>query len=352
MSLQVRDRLRAMRAWSAPPDWHRLTTIDAHTAGEPLRIIVEGFPEIPGETMLEKRRYAKEHLDTVRTALMWEPRGHADMYGCVFTPPVSAGADFGVLFLHNEGYSTMCGHGIIALTKVAVETGLVLMKKPTTEIGIDSPAGLISAKAHIIDDEVASVSFLNVPSFVVALDEAVNVPGIGEVIYDLAFGGAFYAFVDINEVGLEGKPSDFQALIQKGMAIKRAIMKQRPIDHPLEQDLGFLYGVIFVGPSTKDGVHSKHICVFADGEVDRSPTGTGVSARLAILYARKVVKANEEIAIESIIGTQFKGRVHGLATIRNLPAVIPEVRGTAYITGTHTFLIEPDDPLSGGFILR
>ena len=235
-----------MKNWRAPQHWQRISTIDAHTAGEPFRVVTSGFPELPGDTILARRRFVKEHHDRLRTALMLEPRGHADMYGCLVTPPVSPGADFGVLFMHNEGFSTMCGHGIIAMTTVALETGLVAKQAPQTTLRIDTPAGLVVATGHVRDGRVASVSFRNVPSFVLGLDQVVSVPGLGNVRYDLAFGGAFSAYVRAEDVGLKVSPEDLHPLIDKGMAVKRAIMASRPIPHPTEEDLSFLYGTIFI----------------------------------------------------------------------------------------------------------
>jgi len=351
--------LSNMRNWEPPDDWLRITTIDAHTAGEPFRVITGGFPDLPGDTILARRRYAREHLDHLRTALMWEPRGHADMYGCIVTPPVTPEADIGVLFMHNEGYSTMCGHGIIGITKVVLETGLLPMRTdaPETTVKIDTPAGLVTAHARIVDGHVKNVYFHNVPSFVLALDETVEVPSLGEIRYDLAFGGAFYAYLQAEDVGLICTPENFRAFIEKGLAIKRAIVASRPIPHPFEKDLSFLYGPIFIGPPMQAGalrgsVHSRNVCVFAEGEVDRCPTGTGISGRLAIHHARGEVDVGETIVVESIIGTCFSGRIVETTTFGPHPAIIPEVEGAAHITGRHEFLIDPDDPLKDGFILR
>ncbi len=341
-----------MKTWTPPEDWLKITTIDAHTGGEPFRVITGGFPSVPGATILEQRRYAKENLDQLRTALMFEPRGHADMYGCIVTPPVSPAADIGILFMHNEGYSTMCGHGIIAITKVALETGLLPLSSPETTVKIDTPAGLVTAYARVSNQEVQSVYFHNVPSFVLALDETVEVPGLGEVRYDLAFGGAFYAYVSAAEVGLTCTPDNFRSLIETGMAIKRAVMASRPISHPFEADLSFLYGTIFIGPPLGAGAHSRNVCIFAEGEVDRCPTGTGVSGRLAIHYARGEISLGEPLVVESIIGSRFTGRIVETSTFGPHPAIIPEVEGTAHITGRHEFLIDPNDPLRDGFILR
>jgi proline racemase len=344
--------MERMLDWRPPRDWLRITSIDAHTAGEPFRVITSGFPELLGDTILARRRYAKAHLDHLRTALMWEPRGHADMYGCIVTPPVAPEADIGILFMHNEGYSTMCGHGVIGITKVALETGLLPATEPETRIKIDAPAGLITAYARVERGQVMEVRFHNVPSFVLALDQHVQVPGLGRVCYDLAFGGAFYAFVQAEDVGVGCSQEDFRQLIDKGLAIKRAVMADRPIPHPFEEDLSYLYGTIFIGPPLGAGAHSRNVCIFADGEVDRCPTGTGVSARLAIHHARGEIGIDESMVVESIIGSRFTGRVVRETTFGPYPAVIPEVEGTAHITGRHEFLIDPVDPLRDGFILR
>ncbi len=340
------------KQWTPPQEWPKITTIDAHTGGEPFRVITGGFPDLPGDTILARRRYAKEKLDHLRTTLMFEPRGHADMYGCIVTPPVSPEADIGILFMHNEGFSPMCGHGIIAITKVAVETGLVPMTSPETCLKIDTPAGLVTAYARITASAVQSVYFHNVPAFVLALDETVEVPGLGLVRYDLAFGGGFYAYVQAEDVGLTCTPKDFRALIEKGMAIKRAVMANRATPHPFEADLSFLYGTIFIGPPLSQEAHSRNVCIFAEGEVDRCPTGTGVSGRLAIHQARGELEPNQPLIIESIIGSRFTGRVVETTTFGSYPAIIPEVEGTAHITGRHEFLIDPTDPLRAGFILR
>lgn len=338
--------------WRASSHWVKITAVDMHTEGEPLRIILEGFPELPGESILAKRKFARERYDHLRTALMWEPRGHADMYGCIITPPVSPSANFGVLFLHNEGFSTMCGHGIIGVTKAVLELGLLKMQEPLTCINIDTPAGLVTAYARVEKGKVRSVYFHNVPSFVLALDQTIEVVGLGKIKYDLAFGGAYYAFVEVDQLGLKLTPEHLPLLIDTGMQIKRAVIKTQEIRHPSDPDLSFLYGTIFIGPPHHAQNHSRNVCIFAEGEVDRSPTGTGVSARMAIHFARGEVQINQPLRIESILGTCFSGRVVRTTTSGPYPAVIPEVEGTAYITGKHEFLIDPADPLKYGFILR
>lgn len=336
----------------APAGALRITTLEAHTAGEPLRIVLGGFPEVPGATILEKRRYLRGHLDHLRTALMWEPRGHADMYGCLVTPPVRPGSHLGVLFMHNEGYSSMCGHGVIALATAVCERGLFGVPPNIEVLRIDTPAGLVEARPRRRGARVESVSFLNVPSFVYALGHVADVPGVGPVPCDVAFGGAFYAFCRAEDLGVRLVPEDFRALIDLGMRVKRAVMAGLPIRHPVEADLGFLYGTIIVGSAQSPAAHSRNVCVFAEGEVDRSPTGTGVSARAALHYAKGEIGLGEPFVVESVLGTAFTGRAVRKAACGPYEAVVPEVTGSAHVTGVSEFWIDPADPLRDGFILR
>jgi trans-L-3-hydroxyproline dehydratase len=344
--------MKNLEAWVPPENWLKIKTIDCHTEGEPLRIITGGFPEVPGTTILERRQWVKANLDKLRTALMWEPRGHADMYGCILTPPVTEEADIGILFMHNEGFSTMCGHGIIGITKVALEAGIFPLREPESTIKIDTPAGLVTANARVSGGRVKSVYFRNVPSFVLAMDEVIDVPEIGRVKYCIAFGGAFYAYVKAEDLALSLSKKAFRELIMKGMAIKRAIISKKDVIHPFEEDLSFLYGTIFVGPPQSDNAHSRNVCIFAEGEVDRSPTGSGVSGYLALQYAGGEIALNQTIITESIIGSRFSARLIEEIKFGPHQAVVPEVEGTAHITGLHEFLIDPDDPLGDGFILR
>ncbi len=330
----------------------KIKTIDMHTGGEPLRIIIDGYPEILGDTILEKRNYVKENLDHLRTSLMFEPRGHADMYGVIIVEPQNKDSHFGVLFMHNEGYSTMCGHATIAITKLAVELGWVEGAYPITNIKIDAPCGQLNSYAHINKKgEVEKVSFECVPSFVLALNESINVPKIGLVEYDLAYGGAFYAYVDADSISLKLDKENYGKIIDYGRIIKQTIMNEKDnIKHPFEEDLSFLYGVIFISQS--QNVHSKNVCVFADGEVDRSPTGSGVSGRAAIEYKKNSIKINESITIESILDSRFIVKVVAKVTYDNLDAIIPEVTGNAFITGFHTFIIDENDEFKNGFFLK
>jgi proline racemase len=316
-------------------------------------VLVEGVPPIPGATMLAKRRFARERLDALRRRLMWEPRGHADMYGAIVTEPVTTGSDCGVLFLHNEGFSTMCGHGIIGLTKVLLETGMVAAGLGEAVVRIDTPAGLVVARAtRGKDGVVRRVLFRNVPSFVYQKGIAVRLDGIGETVCDIAFGGAYYAFCDAAGLGLSLEPSQHDRLIEVGRLVKREVLSQTSIDDPFAPDLGFLYGVIFTGPAADARHHSRHVCIFAEGEVDRSPTGTGVSGRAALLSAAGLLPDGQTIEIESILGTCFGVAVAGRGQVAAFPAVVPEVSGEAYYTGTSVFFAEEGDPLADGFIFR
>lgn len=346
------ERLSSIRNWAAPKNWLKITTLDAHTGGEPLRIITGGLPTLHGNTVLERRRFMRDNYDHLRTALMWEPRGHADQYGTVVMPPCSPEADFSVLFLHNEGYSTMCGHAIIALTKVMLETGAFPMQYPETVLKIEVPSGLITSFAECKDGEVTNVRFHNVPSFAYLLDQKVAVPGLGKISFDISFGGAFYAYVDAQECGVKMIAEDYRNLIETGMAIKHAVMDNFAIQHPFEDDLSFLYGTIFTGPAHTDGIDSRNVCIFAEGEVDRSPTGSGVAGRMALHYAKGQIKLGEKMTIESILGSVFVGSVVKETRYASHQGVIPQVEGNAHINGVCEFLIDPDDPLKDGFILR
>lgn len=328
------------------------TTIDAHTAGEPLRIVTAGIPRIPGDTILDKRRWVKENLDGVRKALMWEPRGHADMYGAYVTEPTTSEADMGVIFMHNAGYSDMCGHGIIALASVAVAQGLVAVTTPETRVGIDAPAGFIEAFAEWDGEKVGSVRFKNVPSFLYRRDLSVDTPSFGHVMVDIAFGGAFYAYLDGAQVGLEVSPDTYRSLILLGEEVKKAVTAETDVQHPLVPELNQLYGTIIGGPPQHEGSTQANVCVFADREVDRSPTGTGTAGRVAQLYAHGRLREDEVLINESIIGTTFTGRVIGHTKVGEFDAVIPEVGGKAAIVGFNQWVVDPDDPVGNGFFLR
>lgn len=330
---------RCALAFRVPPSWRQIRTIDMHTGGEPLRVLVELPEPLEGRTVLDRRRYMKDNLDELRTCLMWEPRGHADMYGCVITEANDEGADFGAIFLTNDGYSTMCGHATIALARLAVELNWV----PGQSVTIDAPCGRLEARA----DSSEKASFRGVPSFVVGLDRCVHIPGIGEVRYDLAYGGAYYAYVDAQDL-VDFR--EYRSLIDLGMRIKAAVAANENIQHPVEPELSFLYGVIFIGPS--DQVHSRNVCVFANGEVDRSPTGSGLSGRVAIEHVRGSMQAGDTITVESLTHSRFDATLAETTQYGGYDAVIPLISGSAYITGMHTFVVDPHDPFKRGFFLR
>ena len=362
----------------------RIDTIDAHTAGEPLRLIVAGFPTVEGATILEQREFVRQNYDHLRRALMLEPRGHADMYGALLTSPEHPGSHAGILFMHNEGYSTMCGHGVIAVTTIAIERGLIVVPRAedgTVRLTLDSPAGPIYATAVLAGEGAAqgvspatpvvqSVRFRNVPSFV--LHAAVPVmAGNRQVRADVAFGGAFYAIVDSEAVGIPIVPERLPDLRKAGMEIKHAIERALTVQHPLEPQLQGIYGTIFTGPPSDEGADLKNVTIFADAEVDRSPCGTGTAAVMAVFAAMGMLAEEQQtFTHESIIGTRFRGRVVGRTTLstsnskfqtpnskfqttseEGIDAIIPEIEGEAYITGEHTFLIDDRDALRHGFRL-
>ena len=344
----------------------RLKTIDAHAAGEPLRLIVDGFPSPRGKTMLAKREWVKAHADDLRRALMLEPRGHADMYGALLTEPVSPGSHAGILFMHNEGYSTMCGHGIVAVTTIALERGLIVPGGDGATIVYDSPAGTIRARAKLEPaagetraepsdkDEregrsrVESVSFLNVPSFVFEGGLTVKI-GTRQLRADVAFGGAFYAIVDCEAVGLPIDAAHLAELRRAGMEIKHAIEATLNVAHPLEPGLKGIYGTIFTGPPTDEGADLRNVTIFADAEVDRSPCGTGTAAVMAVVDAMGLLGPDRPFVHESLIGTRFTGRIASRTAVGDYAAIVPEIEGSAWITGEHTFIIDDDDPLKSGF---
>jgi trans-L-3-hydroxyproline dehydratase len=349
------QNIQSNKNFEPPKDWLQIKTIDMHTGGEPLRVIIDGFPELKGNSVLEYRSYCKENYDHLRTALLFEPRGHADMYGCILLPPNDDEGDFGILFLHNEGYSTMCGHAIIAISTLAIEMDWIATQEGENIIKIDAPCGRITSFVNVANGKVTGVRFHCVPSFVIGLDRTVNVDGLGKVTYDLAYGGAFYAYVDMNknDFDFDLNPKSYRELIAKGMDIKHVVLQQdKEILHPFEEELSFLYGTIFIGNSDHKNINSRNVCVFAEGEVDRCPTGSGMSGRMAIHKARKEIDYGETMTIESITGSVFKGSIVSEEDYGPYRAVIPQVEGTAHITGMHTFVIDPKDPMKNGFILR
>ena len=332
---------------------HTFRTIDAHTAGEPLRLIVDGWPEPQGGTILERRDFAKRRQDRFRRALMLEPRGHADMYGALLTPPEREGSDTGILFMHNEGFSTMCGHGVIAVTTILIER--MAEFREAREIVFDVPAGRVVARALVSprndgSPRVESVAFRNVPSFVLAAGVPIQARGRTFPV-DVAFGGAFYAICDAEAAGLAVTPDRLHDLKELSVAIRAQVEKAIKVVHPQEIGLHGIYGTIYTGPPNNSAADLRNVTVFADREVDRSPCGSGTAAVMAVLDAMGMLPGGHVFTHESIIGTLFRGRVAERTSLGELPAIVPEIEGSASITGEHTFIVSDDDPLGGGFRL-
>ena len=319
-----------------------VSAVDYHTGGEPFRIVTGGVPPLEGTTILERRRFARDHLDRFRRLLVHEPRGHADMYGCHVVPPNDDGADLGVVFFHNEGYSTACGHGTIALVTWALDEGRVPMREGESRVVVDVPSGRLETWATVEAGRVRSVRFRNVPSFVWAS----GIEAAGRVV-DVAFGGAFYATLEERV-----EPRELPRLIELGREIKAAIEAEHDVVHPLEPELRGVYGVIFWQEEREEPLAQRNVTVFADGEVDRSPCGSGTSARLALLDAQRRLPRGATLRHLSIVGTEFTGHVVGDAHVAGIPAVVTEVEGTAFRTGRAVFELDPDDPLGEGFLLR
>jgi proline racemase len=317
---------------------------DYHTAGEPFRIVTAGAPEIPGATVRDRREYAAatEAVDVVRRLLCHEPRGHSDMYGCFLVPPDDDGADLGVLFWHKDGYSTACGHGTIALGVWALETGLVAAPdEGEVDVTIDVPSGRVVARVRMEAGTIESVAFRNVPSFVVARD--IEAAGVR---VDVSYGGAIYASAPAEHFGLSVVPDDLPRLIAAGREAKRALERSEVARHPSDERLSGIYGTILyeeLGP-----LHQRNVAIFADGEVDRSPCGSGTSARCALLAADGNLRNGQVLRHDSIVGTTFLARVVG----ETAEGVLTEVEGTAFRTGEHRFVLDPRDPLGTGFSLR
>jgi proline racemase len=331
----------------------RVSTVDYHTGGEPFRIVTGGVCPLSGRNILEKRRRARERLDHVRRMLICEPRGHSDMYGCFVTEPEDEGADLGAVFFHNEGYSTACGHGTIALITWAIDGGLVEAPDDgEAEVTIDVPSGRLPAVARVEGGRVRSVRFRNVPSFVDGDPLEVETTH-GWVKTVVSFGGAFYAQVEAAALGLAVEARHLPELIELGRELKRCVEAAREVVHPLEPELRDVYGVIFFQDEEGPGeLCQRNVAIFADGEVDRSPCGSGTSARLATLDATGRLPRGGTLVHRSIVGSQFTARVVGDAEVAGRPAVITEVEGSAYLCGFHHFVLEPDDPLGTGFLLR
>jgi proline racemase len=333
--------MRASRSFAA---------VDSHTEGMPTRVITGGVAPVPGATMLERKLHFEQHLDEIRLLLMREPRGHPAMSGAILQPPTREDADWGVLFIEVSGLLPMCGHGTIGVATVLVETGMVEVTEPETIVRLDTPAGLVIARVAVEDGRARSVTLRNVPAFLAARDRTVEVDGWGTIPYDMAFGGNFYAIVDAAAAGVGVDPEQSQRLIDCGADIMAAIdAVDRPV-HPEDPRISGCHHVVLHEPG-RAGAHARAATSIHPGWLDRSPCGTGTSARLAQLHARGELAVGEAFVNESVLGTRFTGRIVEETTVAGLPAIVPEITGRAWITGMGQYLLAPDDPFPAGFRL-
>jgi proline racemase/trans-L-3-hydroxyproline dehydratase len=331
------------------PDYTVFETIDSHTLGEPTRIITKGFPDLVGNTMIERKKYLEEYFDHYRTALMLEPRGHKDMFGAIVTKPVSEEADLGVIFMDTGGYLNMCGHGSIGLSTVAVETGMVEVTEPFTEVVLEAPAGLIRARVKVENGRAVETSILNVPAFLYRKDQEIEIAGYGKIIVDISFGGSFFALIDAEKIGLAIDTENIEQITDLGMKIIKKVNETIEIRHPY-LDITSVDLAEFYSSPANPSANKKNVVIFGDRQADRSPCGTGTSAKLALLYAKGELNIGEEFIYESITGSMFKGSITREIEIEGYKAVIPQITGSAYITGFNKWVIDKTDPLKNGFL--
>jgi proline racemase len=324
--------------------------VDSHTEGMPTRVVVGGVGTIPGDTMFDRRRHFMAHLDGIRQVLMNEPRGHSAMSGAILQPPTRPDADWGVLFIEVSGCLPMCGHGTMGVATVLVETGMVEVSEPVTRVRLDTPAGLVVAEVAVRDGAAESVSLVNVPAFTHGLDQTVTVDGIGQLSYDMAYGGNFYAILGLDQVGIPFDRAAKERILAAGLAMMAAINEQNEPVHPENPEIRGCHHVQFLAPDA-DAKHSRHAMAIYPGWFDRSPCGTGTSARLAQLRTRGEIEVGDELVNESFIGSRFYGRVLEETEIQGVPAVIPQITGRAWVTGTAQYVIDPTDPFPEGFQL-
>lgn len=329
-----------------------LTTVEMHTGGEPVRIVTGGYPPIPNGTILEKRAWVRDNLDHLRRMLMFEPRGHYDMYGALLVEPELPGADLAVLFMHNEGYSTMCGHAVIALGRYAVDHGLVAAREPQTIVSIECPCGMVVASVEVKDGRSGAVSFESVPAFLFAAGLTADLDRHGTITYDIAYGGAFYALADCRQFGLEFGRDRARDFVDAATALSERAKADVSLAHPVHADLAFLYGSILTDGGDGRSVPTRNVCVFAEAEVDRSPTGSGVTARLAAMHAKGEISVGETRTFESIVGSRFTGTVADTLTVGPQETIRARVGGSAFYTGAGVYRLEEGDELGRGFLLR
>ena len=329
-----------------------IQAIDSHTAGEATRIVVGGIPNIKGNSMPEKKEYLEENLDYLRTAIMLEPRGHNDMFGSVMTQPCCPDADFGIIFMDGGGYLNMCGHGTIGAMTAAIETGVVPAVEPVTHVVMEAPAGIIRGDVTVVDGKAKEVSFLNVPAFLYKEGVEVDLPGVGTVKFDISFGGSFFAIIHASQLGLKIEPQNAGKLTELAMKLRDIINEKIEIQHPTLAHIKTVDLVEIYDEPTHPEATYKNVVIFGQGQVDRSPCGTGTSAKLATLHAKGELKVGEKFEYESILGTLFKGEIVEETKVADFNAVVPKITGSAYITGFNHFVIDEEDPLKHGFILK
>lgn len=327
-----------------------VTAVDSHTEGMPTRVVTGGFGELPGESMADRRLYVMHERDSIRRFLMYEPRGHSAMSGAILQRPTRPDADIGVVFIEVSGCLPMCGHGTIGTATVLVETGMVEVKEPVTVIRFDTPAGLVNATVAVRDGHAESVTIRNVPAYLHLRDATVAVPGIGEVVLDLAWGGNFYAILPAARVGLRPEPAFHDELIRTGLDVMAAVNEQLEFHHPEHTAIDYCHHVLLTEPGEGE-VSSRSATAIHPGWLDRSPCGTGTSARMAQLHARGALALDEAFVHESVIGSRFVGKLLGSARVGDFDAVVPSFRGRAWITGLASYLLDPDDPYPAGFRL-
>jgi proline racemase len=332
-----------------------IRTIDSHTAGESTRLVIQGLPPLRGNSMAEKLVYAEQQLAWVPGALLLEPRGHKDLYGAILTEPCLAEADVGVVFMNNQGFEPMCGHGLIGVATSVLRTGLISSDCPEIDLTVDTAVGLVKAHVHQQDDQGCWVAFENVPSFAYQLDVPLNLSGGRKLLVDVAFGGNFFLLVDACQVGIELESANLSELTELGMSTLAAANAQIQVAHPGIPNIKRILDLRFYSGSVHPGIGSRSVVILGNRMVDRSPCGTGTSAELAVRYARHQLQIGESFVTESILGTRFNGKVirevNDFSYSLAYPAIIPLIEGQAFLTGMHQFVFEQGDPFKEGFIL-
>lgn len=331
---------------------HGIQVVDSHTAGQATRIITGGIPILKGKTMMEKKQYLADHYDYIRSSAMLEPRGHADMFGALLTEPTDPKADMGMIFLDGSGYLNMCGHGTIGVATVLVETGMVDVIEPYTDIILEAPAGLVKVRVKVENHQAKEVSFINVPAFLYQKDVYAEIPDLGGITFDIAFGGSFFAIVKDSQLGIEINTENMDKNIRIALQFLRYVEKNIEVQHPLLPEINKIELVEIYGKPKSQDADVQNMVVLGEGEVDRSPCGTGTCAKLATLHARGELNIDQEFIHESVLETKFRGKILENTKVGQYDAIIPLITGQAYITGFNHLVINPEDPLKYGFYIK